>query len=156
MEWKKPPRRMEGKGGGTPKQGSARNGISYHLWAPAIFSVLDIPSHLILVASAWVGVPVLQTEKLRLSDPRDLPRVTQLISGQAEAGIRVCRHSLWFCCYATGFMKAFPQIIFSVYYTSGLLMLWCSLDTGTSRSSLADSKVWQGLGTIILGWGSAK
>lgn len=32
-------------------------------------------------------------EKLRLRHPKDLPRVTQLISGQAEVGIQTCFYS---------------------------------------------------------------
>ena len=40
-----------------------------------------------------MDTPILHVEKLRLRDPRYLPRVTQLMSGQVEVGIQVDLHS---------------------------------------------------------------
>lgn len=105
----------------------------------------------ILSAPAQVGVLTLRIEKLRLRDPRDLPRVTQLISGQVEIGIQICLYSPWFCCYALWIYKSispeYLQCILNVEIVAGL-------GTGIFRSSPVDFKVQLGLGTVVLEWGA--
>lgn len=126
------------RGKNKTKPDSARTSISYHLWEPATSRDNTYIILWILPAPARVGVLTLRTEKLRLRDPRDLPRVTQLISGQVEIGIQISLYSPWFCCYALWIYKSispeYLQCILNVEIVAGL-------GTGIFRSSPVDFKV---------------